>query len=207
MIEVRRHTTQAHNVRGGALVPHPDPLHPVGRTVTSCLLASRHSGPPRPPSPLCPGLVWPVGPRGQFLIEPGSCAFGGNGRQDTGDQLILPPSTGQCGGHGVTPADAASTLRGCPEPTSPLLLGLAFPPSQAKSTECWEHCEAGGPGSPPGQGRKVPIGIKPPHSTMQSPSWPLSPILRPHLPYPASGTTGLSTPRHLPSLASNLGPS
>lgn len=118
--------------------------------MTSCLLASRHSG--HMPQPLRPGLMWPVGLRGQFLMEPGHCAVGGNGSQDTGEQLVLPPSTGQRRGvaRWDTCRGAVPTPRGCPEP-SPLPLGLVSPPPQAESTECWERREAGGPGEPGGR--------------------------------------------------------
>lgn len=136
----------------------------------------------------------------------------GSGSQDLGDQLFLPPSVEWCGGHGVSCLAVRGPVHSHPHSRCAWLPLLRRP----------RDLEAGRPMrlGVLGQGREVPLEVEP----LASQYWPLlafpSPSCYPaHLfmsvqplptclcpPYPASGATGLSTPRHLPCLASNPGP-
>lgn len=130
----------------------------------------------------------------------------GSGSQDLGDQLFLPPSVERCGGHGVSCLAVRGPVHGHPHSCRAWLPLLRRP----------RDLEAGRPMrlGVLGQGREVPLEVEP----LASQYWPLlaspSPSCYPaHLfmsvqplptcprpPYPASGATGLSTPRHLPWL-------
>lgn len=129
-----------------------------------------------------------------------------------GDQLFLPPSVERCGGHGVSCLAVRGPVHGHPHSCRAWLPLLRRP----------RDLEAGRPMrlGVLGQGREVPLEVEPLASQYCAPPGLPFPLLLPRPPFyvsPASanlsppalsslGATGLSTPRHLPCLASNPGP-
>lgn len=130
----------------------------------------------------------------------------GSGSQDLGDQLFLPPSVERCGGHGVSCLAVRGPVHGHPHSRCAWLPLLRRP----------RDLEAGRPMrlGVLGQGREVPLEVKPLASRYCAPPGLPFPLLLPRPPFyvgPASanlsppalsslGATGLSTPRHLPWL-------